>query len=322
MSKKEFYYPSSDGINNIHAFRWDPEGEPVAVLQIVHGMTEFVGRYSDFASFLAEHGFLVVGEDHLGHGGSVSKEEDYGYFGPDGNRHMIRNIHRLRVQTQIENPDIPYFILGHSMGSFLVRQYITEQNGHFAEDLAGAIIVGTGHQSAPTLAAGKTVAKLISKIKGERARSPFIESLAFDKYQSRIENPRTEKDWLTRDEKIVDWYVNEEWCQFTFSVNAYYNMFKGIKKAHDKKRMKALPAGFPILFASGTEDPVGNWGEGVRKTWELYDKNSSCHLDLKLYDGMRHEIINEIGKEEVYDDILTWMQEVIDEQHVSKRVQE
>lgn len=314
MTKKEFYYPSSDGVNSIHGFRWEPESEPAAVLQIVHGMTEFVGRYSDFASYLADRGFLVVGEDHLGHGGSVSDDRDFGFFGPDGNRNMIKDIHKLRLMTQLENPEVPYFILGHSMGSFLTRQYITEQGGHYAENLAGAIIMGTGHQPKAALKAGKTLASAIGRIRGERAHSKTIEKMAFGVYLSRIENPRTDKDWLTRDEKIVDWYLGEDWCNFSFTVNAYYNMFKGMEKAHDKSRMKLLPAGLPLLFISGAEDPVGNWGEGVRKTWELYEKNSSCHLDLKLYEGMRHEIINEIGREEVYEDIWTWLKEVMDEQ--------
>lgn len=313
MRKEDFYYPSADGINTVHALRWKPEDKPKAVLQIVHGMTEFVGRYSHFASFLADNGFLVVGEDHLGHGGTVTSEGDYGYFGKDGNKNMIKDIHRLRLDTQLANPDVPYFLLGHSMGSFLVRQYVTCNNGKNAENLAGVIVMGTGHQSMVALKAGKALAKALTKIRGEKSTSKAIEKMAFGVYLNKIENPRTDKDWLTRDEKIVDWYRNEEWCMFSFTVDAYYNMFKGMEVAHDTRKMKMLPDNMPILFISGAEDPVGGWGEGVRKTWEIYENNSPCHLDLKLYEGMRHEILNEIGKEEVYEDLLTWMKEVIHE---------
>lgn len=311
MAKTEFYYPSSDGINNIHALKWTPEGEPKAVVQIVHGMTEFVGRYSEFASFLAEHGFLVVGEDHLGHGGTVANDDDWGYFGKDGNAHVIKDIHKLRVMTQVENPDIPYFIMGHSMGSFLTRQYITELNGAYVKDLAGAIIMGTGYQAPGMLLAAKALAKSVCLTKGERAHSKLIEIAAFGKYLSRIEDCQTANDWLTRDRQIIDWYRNEDWTNFHFTANGYYNMFKGIGKAHDTKRMKCLPEGFPMLIISGAEDPVGDWGEGVRKVWEMYDKNTKCTLDLKLYDDDRHEILNELNKEEVYEDLLTWLEEVL-----------
>ena len=306
MVKKDFYYPSVDGKTTIHAIRWEPEGEPKAILQIIHGMVEFIDRYDDFAKFLTEHGYLVVGEDHLGHGASVQSDEYHGYFGDDGNAWVIADIHQLRLMIHEEYPDLPYLMLGHSMGSFLVRQYITEKDARYAEGLSGVIVMGTGWQPKAVLAAGKAVAKLHGTKKvGKTAK--MIDTMSFGSYLKKIDNPRTISDWLTKDEKIVDWYIAEPWCSFRFSPNAYYHMFSGMQKAHDVRRMKKLPEGLPILFTSGAEDPVGAWGEGVRKAYMVYSENTPCEVSIKLYDDDRHEILNETDRDVVYKDMLDFL---------------
>ena len=198
MNKKEFYYPSTDGKTQIHAIRWEPEGKPKAILQIIHGMVEFIDRYDGFASFLTEHGYLVTGEDHLGHGASVQSDEYHGYFGKEGNAWVIADIHRLREMMQKEFPGVPYLMLGHSMGSFLIRQYITENGADYAKGLSGVIIMGTAWQPAAVLAAGKLVAKMlgINKV-GKSAK--LLDGMSFGSYLKRIDNPRTIPDWLTKD---------------------------------------------------------------------------------------------------------------------------
>ena len=306
MVKKDFYYPSVDGKTQIHAIRWEPEGEPKAILQIIHGMVEFIDRYDDFARYLTEHGYLVTGEDHLGHGASVQSDEYHGYFGKDGNEWVIADIHQLRIMMHEEFPDLPYLMLGHSMGSFLVRQYITEKEGRYAEGLSGVIVMGTGWQPGAVLAAGKAFARMlgINKV-GKRAKA--IDVLSFGSYLKKIKDPRTTSDWLTRDEKIVDWYRAQPWCTFYFTPNGYYHMFRGMQKAHDIKRMHNLPAGLPILFASGAEDPVGNWGEGVRKAFMVYTDNTDCEVSIRLYDDDRHEILNELDRDKVYADMLEFL---------------
>ena len=306
MVKKDFYYPSVDGKTQIHAIRWEPEGEPKAILQIIHGMVEFIDRYDDFARYLTEHGYLVTGEDHLGHGASVKADEYHGYFGKDGNEWVIADIHQLRIMMHEEFPDLPYLMLGHSMGSFLVRQYITEKEGRYAEGLSGVIVMGTGWQPGAVLAAGKAVARMlgINKV-GKRAKA--IDVLSFGSYLKKIKDPRTTSDWLTRDEKIVDWYRAQPWCTFYFTPNGYYHMFRGMQKAHDIKRMHNLPGGLPILFASGAEDPVGNWGEGVRKAFMVYTDNTDCEVSIRLYDDDRHEILNELDRDKVYADMLEFL---------------
>ena len=307
MNKKDFYYPSVDGKTQIHAIRWEPDGEPKAILQIIHGMVEFIDRYDDFARYLTEHGYLVVGEDHLGHGASVQSDEYHGFFGRNGNAWVIADIHQLRLMMREEFPDIPYLMLGHSMGSFLIRQYITEKDGRYADDLKGVVVMGTAWQPAPVLAAGKAIAKVLGTGKvGKRAK--LIDVMSFGSYLKRIPEPRTISDWLTKDEKIVDWYRSQPWCTFHFTPNGYYHMFSGMQKAHDIRRMKKLPEGLPILFTSGAEDPVGAWGEGVRKAYMIYSENTSCEVSISLYDNDRHEILNETDRDIVYADLLDFFE--------------
>ena len=302
MVKLEFYYPSSDGKTQIHAIRWEPEGKPKAIVQIIHGMVEFIDRYDEFARFLVEHDYLVCGEDHLGHGASVISDEYHGFFGKHGNEWVISDIHELRNIMQKEYPDLPYLMLGHSMGSFLVRQYITEKDAEYAKGLSGVVVMGTGWQPNAVLNAGKLVAMMLGTNKvGKKAK--LIDGMSFGSYLKRIKNPRTVSDWLTKDNDIVDKYRQSPWCTFSFTPNAYFHMFNGMLKAHDTKRMQKLPKDMPLLLTSGAEDPVGNWGEGVRKAYMAYLENSPCKVDIRLYEDDRHEILNETDREDVFKDL-------------------
>lgn len=305
MIKKDFYYPSSDGLTKIHAIRWEPNGKPKAIVQIIHGMVEYIDRYDEFARFLVEHDFLVCGEDHLGHGESVISDEYHGYFGKDGNAWVISDIHKLRTIMQEEYPDLQYMMLGHSMGSFLVRQYITENDCEYAKGLSGVVVMGTGWQPNALLRSGRAMARLMGTGKvGKKAK--LIDVMSFGSYLKRIDNPRTINDWLTKENDIVDKYRATPWCTFHFTPNAYFHMFSGMLKAHDTKRMKNLPENMPLLLTSGAEDPVGNWGEGVRKAYMAYLENSPCKVDIRLYDDDRHEILNETDRAEVFEDLRTF----------------
>ena len=310
MKKEEFHYLSQDGKTQIHAIKWMPDGEPKAILQIVHGMIEFIDRYDDFAKFMASNGYLVVGEDHLGHGESVISPEYYGYFGEEGNKWIIGDIHTLRQKMHGEYPNTPYMMLGHSMGSFLTRQYITEENSSYAEGLSAVIIMGTGWQPSIALIGGKLISKL-SGTKKLGKRSKLIEVMAFGTYLKKVEKPKTSSDWLTKDEEIVKAYRNNPKCTFHFTPNAFYHMFSGMQKAHDLNRIKTLPAGLPILLVSGAEDPVGNWGEGVRKAYIIYSDNTGCDVSIKLYLDDRHEILNETDRKQVYADLLEYLNSYI-----------
>lgn len=307
--RQHIQFLSNDHITLIHAVKWVPEGEVKAILQISHGMCEFAERYDAFAEYLAERGIMVVGNDHLGHGESVRSKEEYGYFAEEnGNCTLIRDLHRLRRMVQEDYPHTPYFLLGHSMGSFLARQYIC----CFGKGLAGAVIMGTGYHSANTAKLGMTVCKVLAGMKGWRYRSRLVDSLAFGGYNRGLKNPRTDKDWLTKDEKIVDAYLADERCAFRFTLNAYYNMFLGIYKLASVGYLKKMPRNLPVLFVAGADDPVGACGKGVLKVYGQFKELGMKNVKCRLYPGDRHEILNETDREKIYGELYTWISECLE----------
>ena len=299
-----FTFLSKDRETNIHAFEWIPEGKPKAILQICHGMCEYMERYDEFARYLANQGFYVVGNDHLGHGHSVKSDEDHGFFHEKfGNEYLLGDINQLRRLTTQKYPNVPYFILGHSMGSFLIRQYISMEGA----GLKGAIVMGTGNQSIPVLEAGMNMCKKLASINGWRFRSPLVSAMAFMGYDRKIKDRKTFMDWLTKDEDIVAKYNNDPWCKFTFTVNGYYNLFYSISDAGDPVTTYHVPKELPILVVSGSEDPVGNYGKTVKTVYSDYKQAGIHDVSLKLYEGDRHEILNELDRETVYEDLKNWM---------------
>lgn len=304
--KEEFYYDSADKKTKIHAFIWRPQGQIKGLLQIAHGMLEHIDRYDCFASFMASKGILVAGNDHLGHGLSVLSKEDRGFFGQgDGNKNLIDDMRKLREILKEKYPDLPYFLLGHSMGSFLVRQYIS-----IYDDLEGALIVGTGYQPYLALKSGLMLCKLMAAFKGWRYRSKFIHKLTLGGNNKCFEPARTRSDWLTKDEKIVDAYIKDEKINFIFTLNGFYYMFKGILYLYDKGYMDKIPKHLPLVFLSGDMDPVGNFGKDVKRLYDLH-KTEMTDVTFKLYKDDRHEILNELDKETVYRDIFEWIGERI-----------
>ena len=307
MKKEEFRFRSTNDKVDIRAVRYEPEGEVKAILQIAHGMVEFIDRYENFANYLCDRGFLVVGNDHIGHGGSVNSEDDWGYFGEDGNRHVLDDMHELTKIIKKEYPDKPYFLLGHSMGSFYARQYL----GEYGDELKAAIIMGTGFEPALKIRGGMLVCKVIALFKGWRYRSEFVNNMAFGAYNKKFEPVRTRADWLSKDEKLVDWYVNEPRCSFMFTLNGYYNMFAGILRLHDKKLLNNVPKDLPILFVSGEDDPVGTFGKEVENAAQSLKNCGVKNIEVKLYPNDRHEILNETDKETVYEDLYKWLSDKI-----------
>ena len=303
MKKNEFRFHSSGGTVDIRTMEYVPEGKIIAVLQIAHGMVEFIDRYENFAAFLASKGILVVGNDHIGHGGSVKSEEDWGYFGENGNRILLDDMHELTRLTKEKYPNLPYFLLGHSMGSFYARQYIAE----FGDELDGAIIMGTGLEPLFVVKGGMFLCKLIALFKGWRYRSNFVNQVAFGSYGKKFEPLRTRANWLSKDEALVDWYINEPRCSFLFTLNAYYSMFEGIARLHDKKLLEKVPKDLPIFFVSGEDDPVGSFGKEVVYSVETLKEVGVKNIDMKLYPNDRHEILNETDKETVYADLYEWL---------------
>lgn len=304
VKKEEFYYDSADKKTKIHAIKWVPEVKIKAVLQITHGMLEHIDRYNEFANALAAKGILVAGNDHLGHGSSLLTENDRGFFSEcEGNKVVIEDIHKLMELIKKQHGDVPYFLLGHSMGSFLIRQYITIYN----QGIDGAIIVGTGHQPYALLKSGLLITKIIAAFKGWRYRSKFVNNLAIGNNNKHFEPSRTNVDWLSKDEIIVDAYKNDKRINFIFTLNSYYNMFKGMICLYDNNNLKKMPKELPIIFLSGEQDPVGNFGKDVVKLHNNFKNLGMKDVSFKLYKDDRHEIINELDRETVYRDIENWI---------------
>ena len=306
MKKEVFSFPSTSGVCDIRCVRYIPDGEICAILQIAHGMVEFIDRYEDFASYLCEKGYLVTGNDHLGHGGSVKSEDDWGYFAEEnGYKALLNDMYELTKITKELYPNIPYFLLGHSMGSFYARQYLCE----YGNELNAAIIMGTGHQDLGAIKFGLAACKMFALVKGWKHRSSAINALAFGSYNKKFEPARTPNDWLTKDESIVDWYIHEPKCSFMFTLNGYYNMFLGLSRLHDKELLNKMPKNLPILFVSGEDDPVGNFGKGVKAAAKSVEDAGCRNVEMKLYPNDRHEILNELDRKQVYEDLYNWLQD-------------
>lgn len=302
--KEEFRYPSQDGETEIHAVEWIPDGEVKAVLQICHGMTEHIARYEEFAAYLNGQGIYVAGHDHLGHGSSIQSKEYYGYFHEkNGNRYVIGDIHRLREITQKKYPDVPYFMLGHSMGSFLLRQYLTL----YGEGLEGAVIMGTGMHGMPELLAGQFLCRGVALFRGWKYRSTFIDRLSFGGYNKRFRKDKTGATWLSANAENCRRYEQDPLCGFVFTVNGYYQMFEGMKVLEKKESIGQISKDLPVFFVAGSDDPVGNFGKSVYKVYNKYKDAGIKDVQLKLYKGDRHEILNENDRQQVYADVYTWM---------------
>ena len=306
--RKEFYYPSADEKTQIHAIEWIPEGKVKAVLQMCHGMVEYIDRYHEFAEFLSQNGYYVVGHDHLGHGKSIYSSDRLGFFHETkGNDCVIGDIHQLRIRTEEKYPNIPYFLLGHSMGSFLVRQYL----GFYGAGITGAIIMGTGDKSNAILQMGKLVCSITAMCKGWNCRSGFVDSMAAGGYNKAFEKETDGSNWLSRNPENVKKYKNDLLCGYMFTVNAYYHMFFGMIKMNIQEKAGRIPKGASIVFVSGKDDPVGDFGKGVKNVYRRYKLNGISDVKIRLYENDRHEILNEVDKEQVYHDLLLWMEKRI-----------
>ena len=305
VKKQEFYFDSRDREHKIHAIRWIPETErPVCIVQIVHGMAEYIDRYDEFASYLAGKGILVVGDDHLGHGRSVRQGEPYGYFcKEDAATVLVRDEHRLKKMTQEQYPNIPYIILGHSMGSFITRNYLFR----YGSGIDGAVIVGTGMQPKITLLSARMLAGLQRIFCGPKHVSGLLNVAAFGAYNKRIASRKTLFDWLSRNEENVRRYIEDPLCGFTFTINGFQTLFHLIWNLHDEKRLQEMPKRLPVLFLSGEDDPVGNYGQGVKQVYQSFLRAGLENVQIKLYPEDRHEILNEVDRENVYDDVYRWI---------------
>ena len=304
VKKEEFSFTSAQGSTKIRGVRWIPEKDPVAVVQLAHGMTEYIDRYAAFAEFLAAHDILVVGNDHLGHGQSVQSDDDLGYFAEEnGDRVLVQDMLKIIRMTKKEYPDLPYIMFGHSMGSFLTRLFICCHGS----EVGGAIICGTGNNPAGLMKAAMGICRIMAKKKGWRYRSDSLYNIMFGVFNKRFAPTRTECDWLSRNEASVDAYVADEKCGFRFTLNGYYNLFMSMWKVVRKEYLERMPKDLPVLFISGDKDPVGGDGKGVQAAVKQFKDCGMKDVECILYEGDRHEILNELDRETVYADVLQWI---------------
>ena len=303
---KEFYFPVRKN-TKIHCCQWIPEGKPRGVIQIVHGIAEYAARYDGLAQVFTDHGFVVVGEDHMGHGGSISQEIPQGCFA-DGWLTAVSDSYRLLQMTKEEYPDLPYVVYGHSMGSFMTRTLLYT---HPDAGLAAAVLSGTGWMPKPVLRSGRVVCLLEGKRKGMNASSATVDKLLFGSYTKGYENPRTPLDWLTRDEAEVDKYIADPLLGFSASIGLAREMLGGMLMNEDRKNLEKMPKDLPVLFVSGDKDPVGGNGKGVRQTYEAFRAAGMKDVRLKLYPDCRHEMHNELNREELHRDVLAFLDEMI-----------
>lgn len=302
---EHIYYPSHDGVTTLHACIWKPEGEIKGVVQIIHGMSEYAERYSPFAEYLNRQGYLVCADDHLGHGRSVVSKEELGYINKQRDVDIVlSDIRALNLAVKKQTEGKPYFVLGHSMGSFICRKYISL----YGKELSGAVIMGTGYKDQFTLTFALCAVRVNALLFGWKHRSKLLTKLAFGNYNKKFRPARTQNDWLSKDTQNVDNYEKDELCGFTFTDNGYHFLFSIIKQACSSKVFDLTPKKLPLYLVSGALDPVGDYGKGVIKARDKFIKYAVKDVNMKLYEDCRHEILNDECKQQVMDDILAFIQ--------------
>ncbi|NMA94299.1 MAG: alpha/beta hydrolase [Clostridiales bacterium] len=298
-----YEFKSTDGQSTVKYRIWEAKGETKAILQIIHGMSEHIARYDPFASWLAENGITVVGDDHIGHGMS-SDPADYGYFGEkDGHKRLVDDEEELRLIMRAKYPGAPYFMLGHSMGSFMLRAWLALYGAK--SDIAGAIVMGTCGPN-KMLPAGIFLAKTLKLLKGGRAKSKLLSDLTLGPYRKPFTGEASSNAWLSTVPEVSADYDADPMSGFPFTIGGYVDLFALINFVTSEGWYGMVPKDIDLLVCSGKEDPVGDFGKGPELTAEKL-REAGCSVELKLYEGMRHEVLGEASKGEVWKDMMNFI---------------
>lgn len=302
--RTEYSVPSKTGLAEVFVRCWAPsDTDPKAIFQISHGMAEHGERYSDFAAYLCSKGFAVFANDHIGHGKSVKSDGDLGYFGENGGWNaFVEDERTITELIKKEYPNTPIIFFGHSMGSFIAREYLRRYGDD--ESINGGIICGTSGKN-PASAIAIKLADAIAKAKGSRHKSEFINKIAFGAYNKKFEGA-TAFDWLSSDKEQVDKYIKDKYCGYLFTAAGYKDLFTVLTAVSGKEWFKNMPKALPLLVISGEDDPVGNYGKGVKQVYNDLKLAGVNDVVLKLYPGLRHEILNERKNKTVYEDVAAW----------------
>ena len=304
----EISYPSSDGKHTIYAEMYTPKNATArAVVQLAHGMIDYTARYKELAEYLTSRGYILAGNHHLGHGRSAADGADFGYFADKGGLDfVIEDMHTMNAKLRELFPTLPVVLFGHSMGSFLSRLYATR----YPRSIKGLVIHGTGGKN-PLLGAGMTLAKLIRAIYGPRHISALIENLAFGAYNKRYPKEEGHNAWLTRELDLVATRDTDPFTSFKFTVSGYIDLFTALGECNKKAWYKAYPKDLPTLVISGDDDPVGNYGKGPAEVYRGLMLAGVSGVELKLYEGARHELFNESCREEYFADLTAWIGDIL-----------
>ncbi|MDU4860999.1 MAG: alpha/beta hydrolase [Terrisporobacter othiniensis] len=306
MKCKEFYFKGKEDLN-IHVYKYTSENiKPKAVVQIAHGMSETAIRYKEFAQELTKNGYVVYINDHRGHGITAKTIDNIGYLAEkDGFTCLVEDMNILTNIIKEENPHLPIYLFGHSMGSFVSQRYIME----YGDNLAGLILSGSNGKHGKILKVAQLISKSEIKKHGRRHRSKKLDNLIFGGNNKGFKPSKTDFDWLSRDEKEVQKYIDDPFCGVLFTCGFFYDFIKGLQEVEDKENLKKVPLDLPIYIMSGDKDPVGKNGKGVLRLKDRYVNLGVKKVSCKLYEGGRHEMLNEINKEEVIKDIISWLNE-------------
>lgn len=303
MIRTEFTYPSAWKGQEIFGRIWQRNGDYIGVVQLVHGMQEHMGRYDRFAVFLAERGFVVYGNDHLGHGRSVQKETDFGYFGPEeGWKNLLADMRTLMERAKREHPGLPYILIGHSMGSLLAREFAAE----YGEELDMAVFLGTSGGS-PIVKNAKRLAEKRGEKRGIKTPARDLGRMAFGAYNRKFRPKRTNHDWLSTLDSAVNDFIMDPLCGREFTYGGYRDLFGILAKVSEKEWPYRLPKNLPILLMSGKDDPVGDYGRGVRRVARQLLRADCRKVSVRLYASMRHELLQESRQREVFQDLYQWI---------------
>lgn len=299
----ETWIPSTNGSTNLYTLVCIPAGPIRAIVQVVHGMCEYIGRYRPFFEFLASRGFLVVGHDHLGHGRTCTSPALKGYFGPEkGWKALVEDVRRVNATIKDQFPGLPCFLFGHSMGSLVSRLYLIR----YPETLDGCILCGTAGPH-PASGAGLALLKTILTTKGPLSRPRTVDKLIFGSYNRRIKPQRTPKDWLSRNEESVDRYLADPDCMFLFTAAGYRDLLTLQREANSSFWFHSLCITLPVLLLAGEEDPVGDYGRGVTEVFTRMQAAGVRDVSMILYPQDRHELLQELDADQVQEDVLHWL---------------
>ena len=306
--KNRVQYPSADGASTVAAFIYTcEEAKPFkAIIQLTHGMAEHIARYDDFAFFLAKNGYIVCGNDDLGHGETVKLGGTKGFFAEkQGYEAVLEDIHQLSKMA-VEQYKLPLVLFGHSMGSFFASAYAAK----YGSELKALILSGTGGEN-KQVGSAIMLAKVLKIFGGSKKPSALLDKMAFGAFAKAVANSRTAFDWLSRDEAQVDKYIGDEYCGFTFTTGGFADMFRLISFTRGPQWAPLVPKNLPVYIFSGMADPVGGNGLGVTSVFDSLKKAGVERVSLKLYPEGRHEMLNETNKQDVYTDILNWVDGII-----------